>query len=76
MVTTSPDAGKSLSVAHSTLADVLVREVRLSLVLEKTDESAFASAEITNVVPETLKPSEVKRRLALTMVAPVECLSR
>ena len=59
-----------MSVVHSTVAVVLVRDVKLLFVFENTEESALSSAEITNDVPATLKPSEVKRRLALTMVAP------
>ena len=70
MVIISPDVGKLLSISHSTRAAVFTRLLRLLLDDENAVLSAEASAENTNEVPATLNFSEVKRILALNIVAP------
>ncbi len=70
VVITSPEAGKLLSVTHSTLAAVFVRALKLFEDEAKAVLDADASADMTRDVPATLNFSEVNLILALTIVAP------
>ena len=67
---TSSAEGKSLLLTHSTSDAVLVLDERLLYAVENSVLVADASPLIVSVVPAILNFSDVKRRCALSIVAP------